>query len=444
MTRLSRRAYLAAGSGGLASLAGCSGLGLDTGTGVTVEATSPSLRDGDPQIVVRGLDAGARVRLETSAPGRFRSWRARATFRADGEGVVRVSEQAPESGSYEGVNPAGLLWSMAPEGDSPEPWPPGRYTARLVVRRDDVAVAETALVRRRVEPDVSTRWVTAEDVVGLFATRQTDEPRPGIMALHGSTGSPTIAHAEMFASHGFPTLAVKYFGGGGAVPSHLEGVPLSYFDRAADWLRAQPTVRDGPLGVYGFSRGGEGALFVAAYADWVGAVVADAPSGIAWQGLRADGRTAQSGAWALDGEPHPYVSFESCSPGYTDSGLRRDAAFYECGLERADEPTIRAATFPLENVEGPILCVTGADDGVLPAARLTRIAGDRLRERGVADRFTHLEYPAAGHRIPIPHVPTYGLSTAGRRLIGGTPEGIARAAADAWPRVLATFEQGLD
>lgn len=443
MAFFSRRAYLAALGSGMTGLAGCTSIGVPGDSPVIVEADTPALRDADPTIVVRHLEPGSEVTLSAAANGQYSTWRSEATFQADEHGVVRVSEQAPIAGDYEGVDGAGLVWSLTPENGAPDPWSIEGFTVRLRAYRGDRTLARGRLDRRRVDPGVRQQWVVDEDVVGFYAEPDTQDPRPGVIVLHGSSGKPLTHHAEMFASHGFPALALQYFGQPAGIPAHLEAVPRSYFDGAAAWLRSRPAVRDGPLGVYGFSRGGEAALFLAAYADWVGAVVGDVPSGIAWQGLRRDGEKGSGSAWAVDGEPVPHVSFEGCSPELTPAGLRRDAAFYECGLADADAATIEAATFPIERFDGPIFLRSGAQDGVWPSARLAEFAVERLADAGTGARIVHRSYEDAGHDIPIPHVPTAKMPTAGKRVIGGTPAGIAAAAADSWPRILSTFRDGL-
>lgn len=436
----SRRAYLAALSAGLSGLAGCQSLRQRLPGTLRIEAETTALRDTDPGIVVRNVGPQAEIELVARSNARFETWSASAVYRADSDGVIRVSETAPIEGSYAGVDGAGLLWSMAPPDVPIEPWSNESFSVDLRAMRDGRTLDQVTLDRRRVDQDVTTLWVTAEEVVGVFAEPDIDSPRPGIMVLHGSRGMPLVHYAQMFASHGFPALALKYFGAEPNIPDHLQGVPLEYFDDAAAWLRARPSVVDGPMGVYGFSRGGEAALFLAAYADWVGAVVGDAPSGIAWQAVGRDGGRASGSAWSVDGESLPYVPYEGCSAEYTDDRLRRDAAYYECGLANTDPSRTDAATFPIERFDGPILCISGAEDDVWPSVRLTEAAIGRLRSAGRTDQLTHLVYEDAGHDIPIPHIPTTGISAAAGRSIGGTPAGIARAAADSWPQILATFE----
>ncbi|MFT4889110.1 MAG: dienelactone hydrolase [Halobacteriales archaeon] len=250
--------------------------------------------------------------------------------------------------------------------------------------------------------------------------------------------------ATMLASHGYPALAVKYVGPEGPIPDDLLEVPLAYFDRAAEWLRGRSTVRDGDLGVYGASKGGEGALFLAAYADWVGAVVADVPSGVAFEGLTPEWRWAGSSSWAVDGDHVPYVPGGGCFADTTDDGLYRMAAAYECALSGADEGVVADATFPVENCDGPILCVSGEQDEMWPSPRLSEFVVDRLREHDAPDRIDHRAYEKAGHAIPIPYRPTYGLSAGNGFLLGGTPKGNANASADYWPRALETFGCGLE
>jgi esterase/lipase len=415
----------------------------------TLTAKTPALIDEKPTLVVKGLEAGQRVTLTATATSAMGGeWRSNATFEVDGDGTVRVAEQAPLEGSYEGADDAGLLWSMRPVQDLSARQagfrPKGKtYDMTVTATVQGQSVAETTLVRRSRSPEVTTKTVAADDVAGVFATPAVDEPRPGVLALHGSGGDPLTSEAALLASHGYPTLAIEYFGSAEPIPDQLLDVPLSYFDRAADWLRDQPTVRDGDLGVYGWSKGGEGALFLAAYADWVGAVVAGAPSGVAWQGVTSNMQWADGPSWSVDGEPVPYVSGQGYMADTTDDGLYLLSAAYENALSDADEKVIQEATFPVEHCDAPILCLSGEDDGMWPSVRMAEFAVERLREHDAGDRIEHQAYENTGHVIPTPYAPTYGMSKASSMYLGGTPPGIATAAADHWPRVLQTLEAGL-
>ncbi len=41
-------------------------------------------------------------------------WESAATYIADTGGTIDLSRDAPEEGSYDGVEPMGFLWSMTP------------------------------------------------------------------------------------------------------------------------------------------------------------------------------------------------------------------------------------------------------------------------------------------------------------------------------------------
>lgn len=72
----------------------------------------------DEQVSIRlvGFEPNELVTLHARMQGDSgRWWESRSTFRADAHGATHVSSQTPESGSYEGVDTMGFLWSMSPE-----------------------------------------------------------------------------------------------------------------------------------------------------------------------------------------------------------------------------------------------------------------------------------------------------------------------------------------
>src|SRR4051794_6054239 len=62
-----------------------------------------------------GLEPGTEVvmRVRTS-DGECRAWESWGRFLADARGEVNPAATAPSEGTYEGVSPLGLLWSMRP------------------------------------------------------------------------------------------------------------------------------------------------------------------------------------------------------------------------------------------------------------------------------------------------------------------------------------------
>jgi hypothetical protein len=60
----------------------------------------------------------------------------------------------------------------------------------------------------------------------------------------------------------------------------------------------------------------------------------------------------------------------------------------------------------------------------------------RLRLQGHAYRDQSVTFADVGHPIPYVYLPTQGNWRNSPFAVGGTPEGMARAQANAWPQIL--------
>ena len=129
------------------------------------------------------------------------------------------------------------------------------------------------MTRRLVGPDVRVRSQTlaGPGFIGVFCSSPVKRG-PGILVLGGSEGGLAGEFlCRMLASHGYPTLALAYFGLPGLPPS-LSGIRLEYFARALGWLGRQQGVDPEKVVVMGTSRGGEASLILGSiYPKLVGA-----------------------------------------------------------------------------------------------------------------------------------------------------------------------------
>jgi nucleolar protein 56 len=222
-------------------------------------------------------------------------------------------------------------------------------------------------------------------------------------------------------------------------------VPVSLFERGADWLRSRPGVRDDRVGVVGFSRGGEAALLVGATLDQVGAVVAYVPSGYGFPAPTwMDGVEEEGPAWVVDGEPFPYVLVDPVvdSDATGLEALDEGEAASNEAVEAASGERLDAATIPVEAIDGPVLLVSGGRDRVWPSDELAQVAADRLDAHDHPCPHEHRTYPDAGHAIRVPYA-TPGDPDAEHRFGGAAAAANARAAADAWVSALSTLRTGL-
>ena len=432
-------------------------MNLKTGAEIRIPLLSVTPRsalvDEPLTITVGDLTPGARVsiksRLVDDAGNR---WSASADFRADATGRVDVAHVAPEpGGSYDGVEPMGLVWSLRP--DTEGAGNPMLFRQRLdpmemhiAAKTADGGATTKTIERRSIAPDVRRIEVRDRGLVGTLFEPE-GGPAPTLIVLSGSGGGLSEPLAALFASHGFAALALAYFAAPG-VPDELKAIPLEYFETAIDWLGERRSVRADRVGVVGSSRGGELALLLGSTFPRVGAVVSYAPSALVYGGLGRSGG-APSPAWLYRGEPVPWFQSKRPSaplPATAPKGGIPLTPGFLAGLE--DHEAVEQALIPVERVNGPILLVSGDDDLMWPSSRYASMIMSRLRHRGHAFADRHLAYPGCGHLVNFPYVPTtVGASkhpiTGHVFAYGGTPRGQASAREDSWPKVLAFLHDAL-
>lgn len=296
---------------------------------------------------------------------------------------------------------------------------------------------------------VQSRDVRGAGLAGRLFEGLGDEPRHGVLVLHGAGGGGGYEqdYARLLAEHGYTAFCVEYFDAPGT-PDALERVPVDHFGRAARWLTDLPTVEPGPVGVVGFSRGGEAALLAGAHIGAVGAVVAYVPSGYAfpaptWMaGIDEEGPT-----WTVGGDPVPYVPIDEtveADPDGFDEAVNLEDDASSAAVERATPETLERATIPVERTDGPVLLVSGGEDDVWPSTDLAAVAADRLAARDHAWPHEHLAYPRAGHAIRVPYRRGQEQDPSDPHPLGGTRAANVHAAADAWHAALSCLRIGLE
>lgn len=295
---------------------------------------------------------------------------------------------------------------------------------------------------------VQTRDVTQNGVTGRLFEGLGEGPHHGVLVLHGSGGGGGYEqdYARLLARHGYAAFCVEYFGATGT-PDALERVPLSYFERAIEWLTERPTTASDRVGVVGFSRGGEAALLVGAHCERVGAVVGYVPSGYAFPAPTwMEGIEEEGPAWLRDGEPVPYLPVEGVADvdmaGFEDV-VTADVDASTLAVERASTAELDRATIPVERIDGPVLVVTGEEDTIWPATELSQVVIESLDDHDHPWPFRHLAYADAGHAIRVPYRFTEADDLTAEHDLGGSNAGNARAAADAWRTVLDYLGRGL-
>ncbi len=375
-------------------------------------------------------------------------WRSEAVFNSKPDGTIDLQAQAPVAGTYRGIDEMGLFWSMKPDADTKggdhavftiTDWFKPIVTEIEAIDGGQV-LGSVTIERRFVGPEVHCTVIADNRIDGLLCYPSDGRRHPGVMVLGGSDGGygePDTA--LLLASHGFTTMALAYFGAEG-LPSALQNIPVEYFGRSVQWMRARPEIDPNFVGVFGVSRGAEAALLVAATYSDVKAVVARSPSHVLWEGVTA--RHFPGGAaWTYGGKPLPYVPNRIpwwFAARYAWDTLARDplrqTPLFLYDLEVFGDTS--RVEIPVENIHGPVLLLSGKDDQIWPSSLMATRLMERLRRHRHPYGDEHLSYDGVGHPIPFDYVPTAGSRQGTKLMVGGTPEGTALAQADSWPKIL--------
>jgi dienelactone hydrolase len=286
---------------------------------------------------------------------------------------------------------------------------------------------------------------------GTICAPNDGKKHAAMILLGGSEGGNSFGGvSKLFADHGYVTASVAYFGLPG-LPKALVNIPVETVKAAIDALEARGDVARGRLGIMGASKGGELALLAASTYPQIKAVVAFVPSPIGYMGINERGLPSDC-SWTLAGKSLP------CVPADVTAGMALGmeasegkpialAPFYDAS-RKADPAVTNAATFAMEHINGPVLCLAGRDDQMWNSSAHCDITLQYLRahHHPYADR--EITYPDAGHMF---FMATHGLSSALITLkgssaaiaFGGTPQGDVTAATSSWKSTWAFLKTSL-
>jgi len=384
----------------VAALVGCGG---HSGPRLAV-GPATSLVDQPVSIEVGGVRPGTLVRLSVDEDG----WVGSAVYRADRRGTVSPARQRSLRGTYTGLAPMGLFWSMK-GGAGLGPYFGGTVNVTALVKN---TVIGRATLRRLGKANGVTEAALSVRSAGFLGRYY--RPAPGtnthvpVLLIGGSEGGLSMTgEAALFASHGYPALDVAYFGAYG-LPRNLERIQLEYFVRAARWLDRRPGVDGHRLVVYGVSRGTEAAMLLAArFPKLFASVVILSPLARVNPAFVPGSLGGGGTAWTLGGRP-----------------LAPTGTF-----------------LPFRSVRADVFITAGLEDDLALG-----YTGEREIVAGLAHlphrRVVSTVYQHAGHFVDtaIPYLPVggtyYNDALDVDESVGGTAAGDSAARADEWPRIL--------
>ena len=375
-----------------------------------IQVSEPSaLADQAVDVRVTGLSAGERVTVSAQATDAKKgTWRSSAVYTASQDGTVDLEKAAPTSGSYQGKDGMGLLWSMTPVAPASQdqyftpPAPqqqPGYPVTLTVISSSGAKLASRTMTREWMAKGETAQTLTlAKDKVAgeLFLPPPGTPRHAGVLVFGGADGGMSQVYgAALLAAHGYPALTVAYFDWPG-LPSALDDIPLEYFETAGKVLASQPQVAPAHVLAMGYSRGSEAALLLADEfpALFHGAVVYSPSSEV-----NAAGDDQSRDAWSLGAK--------GIDPGPID----------------------------MSHVSGPVLAVAGDQDSIWGSASSAKAIILQLSVDHSHFRDQALIYQDAGHGVGMQPYQPAGDTTLLN--LGGTRAGNVAAQRDGWPKMLA-------
>jgi dienelactone hydrolase len=232
-------------------------------------------------------------------------------------------------------------------------------------------------------------------LVGDFIYPSSEEKLPVIVFLGGSGGGlGNEMELESIAIKGFSVFSLAYFKKAG-LPDKLENIPLEYFENAFSWLKTRPQVDTSKLLLLGVSRGAELALILGSIYPEVKGVIAYSPGCFVLPNATEIDQDTLIASWTLGGRPMPFAPIQRLED-YNNKAINYKT-YIEPLLVQKNLP--EECMIKVEKINGPVLLISGAQDMVWPAAKMSMRIEERLRKNGFKHEFNNVIFKDGGHDL---------------------------------------------
>ncbi|XP_072242569.1 peroxisomal succinyl-coenzyme A thioesterase-like [Leuresthes tenuis] len=375
------------------------------------------------------------------------SWHAFAQYKADATGTVNVSEDASLGGTYSGIEPMGLLWSLKPVPGSK----PGLRMRKKNVQNpmvvtisvyqghqtegfaDQVPLAEVLVERWYMAPGVCRIPVTEDGLTATLFLPSGPGPFPGLLDLWGGGGQLVEYRAALLASHGIASLALDYLTCKFTVETG-KMVDNQYFERAYRYLQRHPQVLESRIAMLGLSLGTSITLKMAVYSQLVKLRCAVCISG--------------SHVQPTEGSLEQIMDFFKKNSKKTQISDENELIWRNLLLPIPTDPSLKV---DVGRLQCPLLLVVGEDDQNWCAYESAIDMKEMMEKAGNSHLLTVLLYPNAGHLIEPPYSPFARASSFKSietrqkvmALWGGQTLEHAHAQEDSWRKILIFLRDNL-
>ncbi|XP_061099463.1 acyl-coenzyme A thioesterase 1-like [Conger conger] len=366
------------------------------------------------------------------------TFKSSGTYKADPRGEIRLDSHPSLGGSYSGVEPMGLFWSMRPEMPHVKLRKRDALSPCLVhievhdsERQGHVLARETNARGFMVE---GLRRIPIKEgrIRGILFLPPGPGPFPGIVHMHTLGGGLSEVSGSLLANQGFVVLSLAFYGYED-LPKNMTKLDLEYFEEAIMFLRNLPEVKAPGVGILSISKSGDLALSMASFLTGVSATVC------------VNGCNANVLApLHYRGMVIPPLLANLNRAMATESGVL-DVS--NCLLDPM-APENQGSLIPIERAKCTFLFAVSGDDRNWKSCFYAEQMMKRLKDHGKHDSEL-VVYPKAGHFLEVPYMPhcATGMHAAvGNAVVafGGDPSAHAEAQVDLWNRIPEFFWKHLD
>ncbi|XP_023117429.2 acyl-coenzyme A thioesterase 1-like [Amphiprion ocellaris] len=355
------------------------------------------LFDEPVQVKVAGLKSKQLVTMRArSTDDKGVMFSSSATYRADGSGEIHLDRDPSLSGTYVGVEPMGLLWSMKPDTlhkrfiklSSLNPHVV-KFSVHEEEEEEGKMLAEVINERILIGDGVSRLPVNKGNIRGVLFTPPGRGPFPAVLDLYTFGGGLSEKRASLLATRGFVVLTVALYGHDDQAKD-VKAVHMDYFEEAIEFLKTQDKVGSEGVGLISLSKSGDIALSIASYLPGVAATV--------W--INGCSANTVLPLHYKKREIHSVLTYDAKKAFLTETGAVNIRNVLNSPL--LDEN--KTALIPIERAKGHFLFVASEDDCNWDSNTFMNEMVERLKRHG-KENFESVSYPEAGHYLEPPYGP---------------------------------------
>lgn len=221
--------------------------------------------------------------------------------------------------------------------------------------------------------------------------------QPLIVAFGGGGGNDWSRNylkgkRDSLIDKGYAVLAIGYFNSNGT-PESLDRISLNAISDTILHIAKNPKINASKIALLGGSRGGELVLNLASKFDHFNAVIAMSTSNVNFPAITWAANTAP---WTYNNKEVPYVPATMA----TISPAIKGDLYTAHSIMLKDKEAAKKAEIEVENINGPILIMSGKHDDQWPA----EVMSNRIIKRLEKNNFKHYNHHTildGGHIEPL-------------------------------------------